>query len=90
MLWLIALCALLLALMGALAWLAYARRSSAAEHEAELAHWQRVAEEVGGLTLSQTSTGRPRLRGNVAGIEIEVDGDNHFDRGFEGLLGLRA
>lgn len=71
MLWLIALCALLLALMGALAWLAYARRSSAAEHEAELAHWQRVAEEVGGLTLSQTSTGRPRLRGNVAGIEIE-------------------
>lgn len=49
-----------------------------------------VAEEVGGLVVVRTEDGWPRLAGEIGGVLIEIDCENHVSRGLDGLLGLRC
>ncbi len=49
-----------------------------------------VADEVGGLEVARTEGGLPRLIGEVAGVMVEIDFENHVGRGLDGLLGLRC
>ncbi|HEY8427337.1 MAG TPA: hypothetical protein VIL20_03150, partial [Sandaracinaceae bacterium] len=54
------------------------------------AEFRAVADEVGGLTVVRTESGRPRLVGEVGGVSVEIDFENHLGRGLDGLLGLRC
>lgn len=49
-----------------------------------------VADEVGGLAVVRTEQGWPRLAGEIGGLVVEIDCDNHVSRGLDGLLGLRC
>jgi hypothetical protein len=55
-----------------------------------LAELSALAEEVGGLSVVVTPEGWPSLRGDVGGVLVEIDFDNHVGRGLDGLLGLRC
>ena len=54
------------------------------------AEFRAVAAEVGGLAVVPNEEGWPRLRGETAGVLVEIDCDNHVSRGLDGLLGLRC
>lgn len=49
-----------------------------------------VADQVGGLAVVQTDAGWPRLSGEVSGVRVDIDCDNHISRDLDGLLGLRC
>ncbi len=49
-----------------------------------------VAAEVGGLAVVRTDEGWPRLAGELGGVVVEIDCENHVSRGLDGLLGLRC
>jgi hypothetical protein len=55
-----------------------------------LAELSALAEEVGGLAVVVTPEGWPSLRGDVGGLQVQIDFDNHVGRGLDGLLGLRC
>lgn len=59
-------------------------------NERAWAEFRAVADEVGGLSVTRTDAGWPRLCGEVGGVLVEIDFDNHISRGLDGLLGLRC
>lgn len=61
-----------------------------ASEEGDWAAFRAVADEVGGLAVVLTEEGGPRLRGDVGGVIVEIDRDNHVSQGLDRLLGLRC
>lgn len=90
-LWILVGLALAALLAGAIA--ATTLRPQLAEDDVKARAWaefRAVANEVGGLAVVQTEEGWPRLKGEVAGVMVEIDCDNDVTRGLNGLLGLRC
>lgn len=59
-------------------------------HERAWEEFRAIADEVGGLAVVRTDAGWPKLTGEVGGVVVEIDCDNHISRGLDGLLGLRC
>ncbi|MCZ7684909.1 MAG: hypothetical protein M5U28_41515 [Sandaracinaceae bacterium] len=72
--------------------LAFAKPQLGADdlHDRAWEEFRAVADEVGGLSVVRTPEGWPRLVGEVSGVLVEIDCDNHVSRGLDGLLGLRC
>lgn len=59
-------------------------------HERAWEEFRAIADEVGGLAVVRTEGGWPKLTGEIGGVVVEIDCDNHISRGLDGLLGLRC
>lgn len=79
------------AVLAALA-LTYAKPRLGADdvHDRAWEEFRAVADEVGGLSVTRTPDGWPRLVGEVGGVLVEIDCDNLVGRGLGGMLGLRC